>query len=242
MLKVQGGERPRSARARATPTSRATSPGWQSASTSIARADFADGTDDVVEHVRGVRRRVEPPPRRGRGRRAAPAGAPARSGSRPLSAGRHLRLRPVDRAAGQQRGDHRLHRQRPAAGAADARTTATTAAPSAGAGPPAEDLGQQRLGDRHRCGHRRQGGMLVANPHFPWEGELRFWEVHLTVPGEVDIYGAQLSGCPAWASASPTSSPGPTPCRPATASPPTRSTSIPADPTTLPRRRRVAGR
>jgi acyl-homoserine-lactone acylase len=40
------------------------------------------------------------------------------------------------------------------------------------------------------------GGMLVANPHFPWEGALRFWEVHLTVPGEVNIYGAQLSGLP----------------------------------------------
>jgi acyl-homoserine-lactone acylase len=40
------------------------------------------------------------------------------------------------------------------------------------------------------------GGMLVANPHFPWEGELRFWEVHLTIPGEVDKYGAQLSGLP----------------------------------------------
>lgn len=40
------------------------------------------------------------------------------------------------------------------------------------------------------------GGMLVANPHFPWEGALRFWEVHLTVPGEVNAYGAQLSGLP----------------------------------------------
>ena len=40
------------------------------------------------------------------------------------------------------------------------------------------------------------GGMLVANPHFPWEGALRFWEVHLTVPGELDAYGAQLSGLP----------------------------------------------
>lgn len=40
------------------------------------------------------------------------------------------------------------------------------------------------------------GGMLVGNPHFPWEGELRFWEVHLTVPGEVDVYGVQLSGVP----------------------------------------------
>jgi acyl-homoserine-lactone acylase len=40
------------------------------------------------------------------------------------------------------------------------------------------------------------GGMLVANPHFPWEGELRFWEVHLTVPGRIDAYGAQLIGLP----------------------------------------------
>jgi acyl-homoserine-lactone acylase len=40
------------------------------------------------------------------------------------------------------------------------------------------------------------GGMLLANPHFPWEGELRFWEVHLTVPGELDAYGVQLSGLP----------------------------------------------
>lgn len=40
------------------------------------------------------------------------------------------------------------------------------------------------------------GGMLVANPHFPWEGELRFWESHLTVPGELNIYGAQLEGLP----------------------------------------------
>ena len=40
------------------------------------------------------------------------------------------------------------------------------------------------------------GGMLVANPHFPWEGELRFWESHLTVPGQLNIYGAQLEGLP----------------------------------------------
>ncbi len=40
------------------------------------------------------------------------------------------------------------------------------------------------------------GGMLVANPHFPWEGQLRFWEVHLTIPGELDIYGVNLSGLP----------------------------------------------
>jgi acyl-homoserine-lactone acylase len=40
------------------------------------------------------------------------------------------------------------------------------------------------------------GGLLVANPHFPWEGERRFWEVQLTIPGELDAYGVQLSGLP----------------------------------------------
>ena len=40
------------------------------------------------------------------------------------------------------------------------------------------------------------GGLLVANPHFPWEGDQRFWEVHLTVPGDVDIYGVALGGMP----------------------------------------------
>lgn len=38
--------------------------------------------------------------------------------------------------------------------------------------------------------------MLLANPHFPWEGELRFWEVHLEIEDGTSIYGAQLSGLP----------------------------------------------
>lgn len=40
------------------------------------------------------------------------------------------------------------------------------------------------------------GGQLLSNPHFPWEGELRLWESHLTVPGELDVYGVGLSGVP----------------------------------------------
>lgn len=40
------------------------------------------------------------------------------------------------------------------------------------------------------------GGMVVANPHFPWTGELKLWESHLTVPGEIDIYGVGLMGVP----------------------------------------------
>ncbi|GAA4253158.1 penicillin acylase family protein [Dactylosporangium darangshiense] len=39
-------------------------------------------------------------------------------------------------------------------------------------------------------------GMLIGNPHFPWEGELRFWESQLTVAGNVNVYGASLGGLP----------------------------------------------
>lgn len=40
------------------------------------------------------------------------------------------------------------------------------------------------------------GGMVLANPHFPWSGEARFWECHLTLPGELDVYGVSLLGAP----------------------------------------------
>jgi acyl-homoserine-lactone acylase len=40
------------------------------------------------------------------------------------------------------------------------------------------------------------GGMLLANPHYPWEGPLRFWEVHLTTDDGLDVYGGQLLGLP----------------------------------------------
>jgi len=39
--------------------------------------------------------------------------------------------------------------------------------------------------------------MLMGNPHFPWQGALRFYEVQLTVPGEINVYGASLLGSPA---------------------------------------------
>ena len=39
-------------------------------------------------------------------------------------------------------------------------------------------------------------GMLLGNPHFPWQGTERFYEVHLTVPGQLDVMGASLFGVP----------------------------------------------
>jgi acyl-homoserine-lactone acylase len=39
-------------------------------------------------------------------------------------------------------------------------------------------------------------GMLLANPHYPWTGTDRFYQVHLTVPGKYDAMGVSLGGIP----------------------------------------------
>ncbi|MFJ6793596.1 penicillin acylase family protein [Streptomyces sp. NPDC091268] len=40
-------------------------------------------------------------------------------------------------------------------------------------------------------------GMMLANPHFPWQGKNRMWQSQLTIPGEVNVVGASLLGFPA---------------------------------------------
>ncbi|RBJ85583.1 acylase [Pseudomonas sp. MWU12-2534b] len=39
-------------------------------------------------------------------------------------------------------------------------------------------------------------GLLLANPHFPWIGGMRFYQMHLTIPGQLDVMGAALPGLP----------------------------------------------
>lgn len=39
-------------------------------------------------------------------------------------------------------------------------------------------------------------GMLLGNPHQPWNGSGRWYEVHLTIPGVYDAAGAALQGLP----------------------------------------------
>ena len=45
---------------------------------------------------------------------------------------------------------------------------------------------------RSQTGH----SMLLANPHFPWVGGMRFYQMHLTIPGKLDVMGAALPGLP----------------------------------------------
>jgi acyl-homoserine-lactone acylase len=35
-------------------------------------------------------------------------------------------------------------------------------------------------------------GLVVGNPHYPWEGANRFRQMHLTIPGQLDVMGAGL--------------------------------------------------
>ena len=39
-------------------------------------------------------------------------------------------------------------------------------------------------------------GLLLGNPHFPWEGTNRFYEMHLILPGKLDVMGVTIGGSP----------------------------------------------
>ncbi len=43
---------------------------------------------------------------------------------------------------------------------------------------------------------RGGGGMVLADPHFPWQGIRRFYQVQLTIPGVLDVSGGSLYGTP----------------------------------------------
>ncbi|MET8244385.1 penicillin acylase family protein [Streptomyces sp. NPDC005202] len=37
-------------------------------------------------------------------------------------------------------------------------------------------------------------GLLLGNPHYPWQGGRRFWQLQQTIPGRLDVAGASLLG------------------------------------------------
>ena len=39
-------------------------------------------------------------------------------------------------------------------------------------------------------------GLVLGNPHFPWQSSQRFYQSQLTIPGKVDVAGASLFGVP----------------------------------------------
>ncbi len=39
-------------------------------------------------------------------------------------------------------------------------------------------------------------GLLIGNPHFPWNGPSRFWQMHVSGPGGYDAMGVGIAGSP----------------------------------------------
>lgn len=39
-------------------------------------------------------------------------------------------------------------------------------------------------------------GMVIGNPHFPWNGPSRFWQMHVTGPDGYDVMGVGIAGSP----------------------------------------------
>src|SRR5215471_10441415 len=46
------------------------------------------------------------------------------------------------------------------------------------------------------AGTRDHRGLLLANPHQPWFGTLRFYQAQLTIPGKINVTGSSLFGVP----------------------------------------------
>jgi acyl-homoserine-lactone acylase len=66
---------------------------------------------------------------------------------------------------------------------------------------PADPLAATRLGGSGALAFGRDGsasgrGLLLAYPHQPWQGLDRFWQVHLTIPGELDAMGVTKGPLP----------------------------------------------
>ncbi|GAA2251415.1 penicillin amidase [Streptomyces ruber] len=91
--------------------------------------------------------------------------------------------------------------------AAQPPTAATPAAPAVDAGAVARaarelyaagnaDMGSNAVafhGDTTANGR----GLLLGNPHYPWQGGRRFWQSQQTIPGELNMAGGSLLGLPA---------------------------------------------
>jgi acyl-homoserine-lactone acylase len=72
---------------------------------------------------------------------------------------------------------------------------ATSAAQLAPAFARLSELGSNAYGiGREQTDNGR--GMVLGNPHFPWQGAERFYQAHLTIPGKIDVQGASLFGVP----------------------------------------------
>ena len=61
---------------------------------------------------------------------------------------------------------------------------------------PLGGLGSNAIALGSAATRNHKTGLLLGNPHFPWQGTERFYQVQLTIPGQLDVTGATLYGVP----------------------------------------------
>ena len=66
---------------------------------------------------------------------------------------------------------------------------------NAGLGSPIGAIGSNGVGLGSQA-TANGSGMMLGNPHFPWQGSERFYQAQLTIPGEINASGASLFGVP----------------------------------------------
>jgi acyl-homoserine-lactone acylase len=88
-------------------------------------------------------------------------------------------------------------------GSAAAKQDIATASPPATAGPAASRIPVVLAGNAASNGWAlgrdatvRHDGMMLANPHVPWTGNARFYQVQFTIPGQLNVSGGSLYGTP----------------------------------------------
>ncbi|MFD4523533.1 penicillin acylase family protein [Streptomyces sp. NPDC058470] len=82
--------------------------------------------------------------------------------------------------------------------------TATTVSVAAAPDAKSAALGAQELFDTADMGSNAVAfsgattadgrGLLLGNPHYPWQGGRRFWQMQQTIPGELNVMGGALLG------------------------------------------------
>jgi acyl-homoserine-lactone acylase len=93
----------------------------------------------------------------------------------------------IDRLAGAAEFKQTIATARP-----PATTTAATTSVPAGDAPHVASNGWA-LGRDATADH---DGMVLANPHLPWTGNARLYQVQLTIPGQLNVSGVSLYGTP----------------------------------------------
>ena len=58
------------------------------------------------------------------------------------------------------------------------------------------DIGSNAIGLGSQA-TRSGSGMVLGNPHFPWDGAERLYQAQLTIPGKLNVTGGSLYGVPA---------------------------------------------